>query len=100
MLLKLAAIFAMFAGLFTYAQSSAMTEPPRVSRTSFVEQLKRVGYVEIDQSAEPRGLTNETFELKTPSTPHHHTTAWLYLTCRGDQVVNFGHDESWVNEAD
>ena len=100
MVLKLSAIIAMLFGLFSYAQSSAMTEPPRVARASFVEQLKRVGYVKIDQSYEPRGMTVETFELKTPTTPHHHNTAWIYLTSRGDRVVAFGHDESYRDAAD
>ena len=93
-------MFAMLIGLFTYAQSSAMTGPPPVSRTFFVDQLKRAGYVKIDQSAEPRGVTAETFELKAPSTPHHHTTEWIYLSSRGDRVVNFGHDESYCDAAD
>jgi hypothetical protein len=100
MALKLSAIFAMLIGLVTYAQSSVMNEPPPIWRSSFVEQLQRAGYARIDQSTEPRGVTLETFELKTPTTPHHHTTAWIYLTSRGDRVVSFAHDAAYVDAAD
>jgi hypothetical protein len=100
MALKLTVIIAMLAGLVTYAQSAGETRPWGASRTELCEQLKRAGYVKVDQASGPKGLIVETFELRTPSKPHCHLTAWMFLTSRGDDLISFAHDECYADVAD
>jgi hypothetical protein len=95
MALKLAVIFVMFAGLVTYAQNSAQIGPPRPLRRSFDEQLKKAGYVKIEETPNSRGLVTETYALRSPSKPHYHQISCISLTCRGDEVVVFDHDEDY-----
>ena len=95
MALKVAVIFAIFAGLVGYAQSASGTRAIGPSRASFEKQLLKSGYVKIAETTESRGYVLESFEMRTPTKPHYHQTSWIYLTCRGDDIVGFDHDENY-----
>jgi hypothetical protein len=100
MVLKLTTILAAFVGLVGYASSAAVSGSQGPSRDSFDEQLNRAGYVKLAETTDPRGLVVEQFELRTPSKPHYHQIAWVYLTCRGNTVANFAHDETYEDIPD
>jgi hypothetical protein len=90
--LKLTVILAMLLGLVTYAYSTAIPQGLGPSRADFDVQLKREGYVKIGETPQSRGMIVETFEMRVPTRPHYHVTAWLELICRDGCVINFSHN--------